>query len=156
MTKIKKAMSAERRHDVVPTVVEIVDGDNMSSAYLARILKKAELDISFMSPVNLNSVGDIMEMYDGRDVYVQENGETSNPVFYHGRLDIDVMSQMKYSIKTCYEVDVFVTVEAKSRSQAMRLLRADDNLLADFVVDSKEGVLGKRISLDENSLETAL
>jgi hypothetical protein len=100
MTKIKKAMSAERRHDVVPTVVEIVDGDNMSSASLARILKKAELDISFMSPVHLNSVGDIMEMYDGRDVYVQENGETSNPVFYHGRLEIDVMSQMKYSIKT--------------------------------------------------------
>jgi len=111
MVQRKKAMHAERRHverkktaitrtgfyEAFPVTVEVVNGKRHSHIDLSGILKRAELEIRFSPQVDLHKVGELMFMYDGREVYVGEKDSDSR--LYHGVLDTDVMKELTYSIK---------------------------------------------------------
>jgi hypothetical protein len=106
MAKRKKAIHAVRKKtaitytrvaQVAPETVEVANGKRHSHISLLGILKKAELDIRFLPHVDLHTVGNLMFMYDGREVYVGESDSDSK--LYHGILNADVMKEITYSIK---------------------------------------------------------
>ena len=99
MTKRKKAMHAPAEQKQPKQIISVFEGlETHYEASLDEILKNSELDISFNHPVNPLSTRTLMDIYHGREVYV--SGEkSSKPIFYHGRLEIDILPREVYYIR---------------------------------------------------------
>ncbi len=101
MIERKKAIHAnEKSVASFPRIAEVVDGTQGDRFSLAEILEKAELDVHFIPPVSIHSVGSVMENYDGRIVCIEEAGKLGERILHHGKLEFDVMSDLKYSLRS--------------------------------------------------------
>jgi hypothetical protein len=102
MTKRKKVMRAVLRHvgRGGSERLDVVEGSlTRPNVVLVDILANAELDVSFVPPVSPHFSGDLMFLYEGREVYVEQKEEAlDRRVFYHGTLEIDVMNERSYAV----------------------------------------------------------